>query len=232
MKSYYVIIMILIEMITSASQVVQNKLKNNNFENKENIKSNEYTETEIESIDTSILINNNESDGTVTEIIRFKVPSKIPIKSIKRSISLEGTSAVFSNFRLISSNVKLKHAKVINNCEGKNEIINFHKISSYLCLIAEFEEVILEEPQNYITIGYEYNAIHLLKKREKPFSNLNEEENVLIFMHSNFSKYLIPEASLSVKIVHDHSKVINISLYPEKLTEVNFLFRKLMMMMV
>eukprot|EP00340_Litonotus_pictus_P007658 CAMPEP_0170519558 /NCGR_PEP_ID=MMETSP0209-20121228/4933_1 /TAXON_ID=665100 ORGANISM="Litonotus pictus, Strain P1" /NCGR_SAMPLE_ID=MMETSP0209 /ASSEMBLY_ACC=CAM_ASM_000301 /LENGTH=398 /DNA_ID=CAMNT_0010805475 /DNA_START=123 /DNA_END=1319 /DNA_ORIENTATION=- len=237
----------------------------------------------IETIETNILINSNNTDGLVTEIVKYRVPSGSH-KKIVRKIPIDGTSEELVDFKLVSSDVRLLGAQIVKNCGdsgshsyeskensvldnsfsmahedegeirnsqksfewgsfGSNDVNNQHP---YICVIANFEEIqvsnlsslepksnqlsssdnILSNPMNSnkidyssIIIGYEYTAKHLLKRREKPFSSSDQQENVMIWLVSNsYSHHLIDRVELTVKI---NNKVDSdhISIYPEKFSQ-------------
>jgi len=175
----------------------------------------------IESIDTNIFIQKDETNGLVTEIVKFQLTNGI-YDTIVRKISLEGTVEKFTNFKLISSDLKLISANVITDCfENNNSAINSFLKHPYVCIVAKFDDIDATDYDVEVTIGYEYFAKHILKKRERPFSSTNYEENVLIWVYNNFNKeseIKKKKVDLSVRINNkiDFGKV---SFYPEKLSE-------------
>lgn len=217
-------------------------------------------ELEVDSIETNLFINSNDTDGLVTEIVKFNLNAGV-YKRIIRRISIEGTADYISNVKLISSDVKLINAKVIKNCSSskdntKNQftkasttdvlngsannannsnmplenqsLIENYLISEvntiahpYICIIASIEELVVTqkdvtENNHKIVIGYEYHAKHLLKKREKPFSNTDEQENVMIMNYYNFNSINnVKKIDLSIKIDSKITSLNKISLYPE-----------------
>lgn len=220
----------------------------------------------ITSLESSLFINENETDGLVTEIVSFSfAPGKY--NTILRKISNNGTSDSLTNFKLISSDVQLINAKVIKNCREENITINNSKNSissstngnidysienqslinnyldkrynrsnrknsynseknsdykdfysfphSYICVVASIEEIEFKA-NTEIIIGYEYRAIHVLKKREKPFSNNDEQENVLIWnvFNNNYNDNILKidfSVRLKTKLI-DREKI---TMYPE-----------------
>ena len=90
----------------------------------------------ISSIKTSILIRKGSCDAEVREEVNFVVSNGV-FSSVTRKISLEGTSDTMYGFKLTSSDIKLKEAKLIKNCYDENRIPEHE----YACVIALFEEI-------------------------------------------------------------------------------------------
>lgn len=90
----------------------------------------------ISSIKTSILVRQGSCDAEIREEVSFLISDGV-FSSLTRKISLEGTSDTMYGFKLTSSDLKLKEAKLIKNCYDENSIPKHE----YACIIAMFEEV-------------------------------------------------------------------------------------------
>lgn len=90
----------------------------------------------ISYIKTSILIRKGSCDAEIREDVNFIITNGV-FSSVTRKISLEGTSDTMYGFKLTSSDVKLKEAKLVKNCYEENRVPEHE----YACVIAIFEEV-------------------------------------------------------------------------------------------
>jgi hypothetical protein len=90
----------------------------------------------ISSIRTSVHIRNGSCDAEIKEDVNFIINNGV-FSSVTRKISLEGTSDTMYGFKLTSSDVKLKEAKLVKNCYDENRIPEHE----YACVIAIFNEV-------------------------------------------------------------------------------------------
>lgn len=90
----------------------------------------------ITSIKTSVQIRKGSCDAEIKEEVNFIINNGA-FSSVTRKISLEGTSDTMYGFKLTSSDVKLKEAKLVKNCYDENRIPEHE----YACVIAIFNEV-------------------------------------------------------------------------------------------
>jgi hypothetical protein len=90
----------------------------------------------ISTIKTSVNIRKGSCDAEVKEDVNFIVSNGV-FSSVTRKISLEGTSDTMYGFKLTSSDVKLKDAKLIKNCYDENR----NPEHEYACVIALFDEI-------------------------------------------------------------------------------------------
>lgn len=168
----------------------------------------------IKSIETHITVSRNTSNGLITDIVSFEISNGI-FSSIIYKLSLEGTSDKLTNFRVLSTDVKLQSASIITNCNNaQGHILN--DMHMFLCLVSKFEEVEAVDLPQTIVIAYEYTAENLLKKREKPFSTISEEENVIIWIFETSTQFdLLINLSVSLSKSQDID-LKKVSVYPEK----------------
>jgi hypothetical protein len=90
----------------------------------------------ISSIRTSVHIRKGSCDAEIKEDVNFIINNGV-FSSVTRKISLEGTSDTMYGFKLTSSDVKLKEAKLVKNCYDENRVPEHE----YACVIAIFNEV-------------------------------------------------------------------------------------------
>ena len=110
-----------------------NNLKKKNFE-----KTSNHTNSTImiESIETRINLQRDNPDAIIIENTRFKLTNGIYDTIIKK-VSLGGTSSKHFGFKLSSSDVKLKNAKIVNNCYETHSIYEH----PYICIVVNFEPI-------------------------------------------------------------------------------------------
>lgn len=99
----------------------------------------------------------------------------------------------------------------MRDCYDSNSIYEH----PYLCVVANFQPIdAIKNPQE-IEIEYEYISENLIRKREKPFQN-KEEENVIVWIYDNNKEDSnIDSLTLSFKF-EDKLGEDKIIAYPEK----------------
>lgn len=79
-----------------------------------------------------------------------------------------------------------------------------------------------------MTIEYEYQVSDIIRQRNVPFKNKNEEENIIIWIYDNNNmEYDIERVSLQVNFNRSFSNTTNILAYPEKFLTVSIKFNSL-----
>ena len=166
--------------------------------------------SKIESISTNILIKKDKTDGHVSEKIKFNLIEGV-FSSLTRKISLLGTSEKNFGFRLSSTDVKLKSAKVVHDCLEPTQRYE----QPYLCVTAFFEPIDATQFPISVEIDYEYTSQNILRKREKPFTS-KEEENVIIWIYDNYKLNTdIKNVDLEIRFENKIDR-LSIKAYPEK----------------
>lgn len=171
----------------------------------------------IENISTVITVDEDKTQGNVLETVKF-VLANGTFSSIIRKISLTGSSDSLIAFKLSSTDIKLKEARIINNCfEEENKVF----YESYLCLIAIFEEVDAKLQDKVVEIEYEYIALNFLRLKEKSEYN-KESQNTFVWYFDNYKRmHFIGGINLSIVFNNNKLNSYNITdftSYPDKIS--------------
>jgi hypothetical protein len=187
-------------------------------------KSENSPQYKILSLSTSISIAKERTFGEVKEKVTYEL-SHGSFSSIIRKFSLSGSSDSFVAFKLFSNDIKLKEARIINNCleEVTNSIVSeSHSLSEseashhpYVCVIAIFEEINANHKNHVINIEYEYVALNLLRLT-------NHYKNSIVWYYDNY-KRIQPIDYIKFSINIENPKINALSKkdvinYPEKMT--------------
>jgi hypothetical protein len=150
----------------------------------------------ISSLTTSITINNMKTSGEINEKVKFLLKDGT-FSSLIRKISLAGSSDSAVVFKLTSNDVKLKEARIINNCFEEGKTARFRP---YICVIAIFEDIdARSNPQGInVEIEYEYTAQNILRIDQ------NETSNQIIWVYDNMKRiHEIQNVNLEVKFYNN-----------------------------
>jgi hypothetical protein len=166
--------------------------------NKENQSSLAYYK--IISLLTEITINKDKPYGVVFEKVRFEL-KKGTFTSIIRKFSLKGSSDSLIAFKLTSTDLKIKEARIISNCLESGELDpSKSKIEEYVCVIGIFEEVNAKEQDKIVDIEYRYIANNLLRTKESK----NSKKNIIILAYDNIRRYQpIENIKLNIKFLEN-----------------------------
>lgn len=170
----------------------------------------------IISLNSLINIDGDKTYGEVNEKVKFELANG-SFSSIIRKISLSGSSDSLIAFKLSSVDIKLKEARIINNCLDQSESTTYNE--PYICVIAIFDEINAKEISKNIEIQYEYVAENILRVK-------NQNINSIIWYYDNFKRMqTVENINLVVKFTNSKlrvSEMINNHLiaYPDKIDKI------------
>jgi hypothetical protein len=197
--------------LKDAESALFRKLSNNYLKTDPKPRINYIPTYRIDKLNTVVDLKTNKTFAEIKEKVTFTLENGI-FSSLSRKISLAGSSDSLLAFRLTSSDVKLKQAKVVPNCLEEEYTSNQYP---YVCVIAIFEEIDAKAKPLEVDIEYEYLAQDIIRSKEV------ENKNSIIWYYDNFKKKE-PIYNITFKLKIDSSLLpkndTSIIGYPEKFT--------------
>jgi hypothetical protein len=193
--------------LKDAEKTLYNKLnkKKASDDNSTNDKINIIPTYKIVSLNTTLDIRPSKTFGEVNEIVKFQLENG-SFSSISRKISLSGSSDSLIAFKVSSSDVKLKEARILNNCLEETNTWVIPK--PYICVISIFEEIDAKINPKIVEIEYEYIAQDIIR--------LKDDINKIVWYYDNNKKMTeINNISTSL-IIRNRITMKDAVYYPDK----------------